>query len=50
MSDKPDLFQFLSDVRNQRPMLLVPIAADDATSPLVPEVVIPTVTSEKPDQ
>ncbi len=41
MSDKPDLFQFLSDVRHQRPMILVPIdQAGNETGP--PEAVIPT--------
>ncbi len=47
MSREPDLFQFLSDVRHQRPMLLVPIAEDDATAAGSPEVVIPACpTSE----
>ncbi len=43
MSEKPDLFQFLCDVRHQRPMLLVPMAEDDATMAGPAEVVIPAV-------
>jgi hypothetical protein len=48
MTDKPDLFQFLSDVRQGRPMILVPIdQARNETGP--PEVVVPTSGGPDPE-